>query len=423
MIKTKLTSLFTLILFLFTQVCWSAPMVGISVHPNVETPSFLNVEIPYQLSSLEEVYEAPASVDPKLILHIQDLHGSYEAQTKIKDILEYLYSQYGFNLLFLEGAVNQLKPEQLYLFPDAERNRKLAEDLAKKGELTGAELFMLSGPENVHAVGIEQPELYRKNYEAFKKIHANRKILDRFEDQITQRLDTLSSLYFSRDMRRILRDWRKFEQGHRDFLPYVKRLAEESKKFIGLDLKSLFAQVEWPQITRLLVLQAMEEELDKPQYEKEKALLVSFLEKSKARDELIKAIKKLGTQQVTLTRLDSEQAKLEHLPRYLLERLMEEAGPKGFFFHDYPAFSLYAGYLILKTELDSKNLFDEIERVFKKILEELAVTEGEKNILELNQDVELMRKLFHLELSRKDWKQSAYRKDLPGFRSCPCIAR
>lgn len=409
--KTRQLSLFILMIFVSVQVSWSAPIAGTLPGLVAESPGFINVEIPNQLASLEETYEAPNSVDSKLLIHIQDLHGSFEAQSQIKDILTYLYSQYGFNLLFLEGAVGDLKPEQIELFPDVERNQKLVEDLAKKGEMTGAEMFLSSGVENVHAVGIEQTELYRKNFMAFRKIHSNRDILDPYETAVSNRLETLSTYFFSRDMRRILKDWRKFEQGHRDFLPFVKRLSEDSKKFIGLDLESLFAQVEWPQITRLLVLQAMEKDLNEVQYKKEKELLNQFLVQNNAREGLVDAVKKLGSQQVTLSRLETEQQKLEHLPRYLLERLVAEAGPKGFYFHDYPAFSLYAGYLILKSELDSKNLFDEIERVFGKILDELAVTESEKNILELYRDIEVLRKLFHLELNHSEWAQAVYRKD------------
>lgn len=409
--KTRQLSLFILMIFVSVQVSWSAPIAGTLPGLVAESPGFINVEIPNQLASLEETYEAPNAVDSKLLIHIQDLHGSFEAQSQIKDILTYLYSQYGFNLLFLEGAVGDLKPQQIELFPDVERNQKLVEDLAKKGEMTGAEMFLSSGVENVHAVGIEQTELYRKNFMAFRKIHSNRDILDPYETAVSNRLETLSTYFFSRDMRRILKDWRKFEQGHRDFLPFVKRLSEDSKKFIGLDLESLFAQVEWPQITRLLVLQAMEKDLNEVQYKKEKELLNQFLVQNNAREGLVEAVKKLGSQQVTLSRLETEQQKLEHLPRYLLERLVAEAGPKGFYFHDYPAFSLYAGYLILKSELDSKNLFDEIERVFGKILDELAVTESEKNILELCRDIEVLRKLFHLELNHSEWAQAVYRKD------------
>ena len=90
---------------------------------------------------------------------------------------------------------------------------------------------------------------------------------------------------------------------------------------------------------------------------------------------------------------------------------MEEATPRGFLFHDYPAFSLWAGYLILKSELDSKPLFEEINRVFEKVLDELAVSESEKNLLELYRDHELLQKLFALEVTRKEWNRALYRRE------------
>ena len=70
--------------FLTTNAVWAFPVSGIELRPHGETPSFLQVEIPQELASIEEIYEAPAKQDPHLILHIQNAHGNYEAQLQIK---------------------------------------------------------------------------------------------------------------------------------------------------------------------------------------------------------------------------------------------------------------------------------------------------------------------------------------------------
>lgn len=402
----------TLFFFAFSTLGWALPEGGLVVALKPETPSaFLQIEIPEDLATVEEVYEAPARQDSKLLLHVQDAHASYEAQVQIKKLLEYLRGKYGFQLFFAEGAIENLNPDYLKLFPEKDRNMQVADYLARRGELTGIEYFLLQSPDQVEAVGIEKAELYRQNYEAFQKVYGKKNEADRELKTYGERLDLLASRIFSPDLRRVLAEWKKFEDGHREFMPYVRQIAQEAKKVLNLDLESLFAQVEWPQITRLLVVQSMESDLNEAQAAKEKGRLVAFLKEKRVSAEVIDAIGKLGEKRVVLNKLDEKQRRLEDVPRYLLERLVEEAGPKGFYFHDYPAFSLQAGFQILQSELDSRVLFEEIDRIFQKILNELAQQEREKNLLELYKDLSLFAKLYHLELTRKEWDRTQYRKD------------
>ncbi|MCM8775670.1 MAG: hypothetical protein NC930_04895 [Candidatus Omnitrophica bacterium] len=407
----KVTCLLTSLVFLTTNLSWGMPQVGIEIVPPRETPGFLHVEIPEGLASIEEIYEAPPSSDPRMILHIQNAHGNYEAQVKIKKLLDYLYKTYSFKLFFVEGAVEKLNADYLRLFPDKERNLALADYLAQKGELTGTEYYMMDAPKDVQAFGVEQADLYRANYDLFKKVYQSKEDVDNFLSIFEARLERASSRFQNPETRRLVSEWKRFEQGHRDFLPYVKRLAIDARKILSLDLESLFAQVEWPQLTRLLVLQSMEKELDRTQADKEKIRLLEFLKSKGISKKIINAIQTLEEKRITMSRLSTEEARLDYLPRYLLERLVEEAGPKGFYFHNYPAFSLYAGYLILKSELESKTLFDEIGLLFEKILNEVTVSEQEKNLLELFRDHELLKKLLRLEVTRKEWVRAYYRHD------------
>lgn len=413
-IRMKTISWALLVVSLHVQSTWVFAETGMQLLGGGEAGGFLRVEIPRELASLEAFYEAPPSEDARLILQIQDLHGSYEAQRKIQEILAYLYQKYAFSLIFVEGASEVAEPDYLHLFRDPKRNEELADSLARIGEMTGTELFMVSserGNPQASVVGIEEPSLYRENYEAFKELHLARPEVDNFVEPFERRLDTLASRFLSPDTRRVLMEWKKFRQGRREFLPYVRSLAGDARRFLELDLESLFSQIEWPQITRLLVLQGMEKDLDARAAAKEKKRLMQFLRSKGLSEKLVEGVERMGEKGVSLSRMGSEEDRLENLPRYLLERLVEEAGPRGFHFYDYPAFSLQAGYWILQSELDFKALFLEIEKIFDKILAELAITEREKNLLELFRDSDLVAKLFSLELTREEWNRVAYRKE------------
>lgn len=395
----KIVSLVTVTCFIMGQMAYGSPPVGIEIAPSTEVPSFFQVDIPEDLATLDGVYEAPPSPDSRVILHIQNAHANYGAQQKIKKLLEYLNKTYSIKTVFVEGAAEDLNPDYLKYFPDKKRNMEMADLLAQQGELTGAELYLLETDDpKVQGRGIEDVELYRKNYEALKKVFGEEAVVDRYLNGFESRMERLSTKVFSNDLRKILADWQKFEKGYREFMPYVQRLAGDAKRVLDIDLESLFAQVEWPQITRLLALQAMEKEVNAAKAAQEKERLLVFLREKGVSPKVITNLENFKGQRVNI-----RQGQVDLMqPRQVLELLALEAGPKGFQFRDYPAFTVQAGYLILKNELDPKGLFEEIKTLFSRILDTLAETPRQKALLELYRDEELVRKLLNLELSRKE---------------------
>ena len=430
---TKIVSVLTIAFFLASQVTYASPGPGIEMAVNREMPEFLRIDIPTELASLDGIWEAPPSSSSRVILHIQNAHANYGAQKKIQELLEYLNKTYAIKTIFVEGAAEDLNPDYLKLFPDKTRNLELADLLAQQGELTGAELFLLEadtdyGPQTidhrqkkdsklqsgaVQAHGIEDADLYRHNYEALKKVFGAEPLVNRYLQGYEARLEALSSKIYPNDLRRVLSDWQKFEKGHREFMPYVRSLAADAKRVLKLDLESLFSQVEWPQITRLLVLQGMEKDLDTAKALEEKDKLGRFLKAKGVSQRIIAEVENFKEQRLSVRQGQGDIMQ----PRDVLEALVKEASPKGFKFSDYPSFSLYAGYLILKSELDAKELFEEIKVLFGKILDSLAASPNQKALLGLYRDEELARKLLRLELSRKDWKDAIGRKEQLGMDS------
>jgi|GEM_PF-1680457 len=391
------------IVFLVSQGGMAAPGLNLEIMPETETPSFLRVDIPPRLAEVEEIYEAPPKVDPNLVIHIQNAHGNYDAQVKIRDLLKYLYEKYNFRLFFVEGAIERLNPNYLRVFPENSHNIELADRLAREGKITGAEFFLVEAPHQVEAIGIEHADLYRANYDAFKEVHAGGSTAAAFISGADTRLNSAAAQVFNRDLRRLGTEWKRFEEGHRDFLPSVKRLAEDAAKYLDVQMDSLFAQAEWPQITRLLLLQSMEEDIDLEAGKAEKEEVIKFLRTARVSDKIVDAIKNLEENHIRMNRLSPEDERMENLPRYLIERLTVEAGPKGFHFKDFPQFSLYAGYHILKSEIDSRMLFEEIDILFEEVLNKVAVSNEERKLLSLFRDTEIVRKLFSLELTRDNW--------------------
>jgi len=426
-IGLKVVSTVTLVCFLTTQCVWGAPAAGIEMAAGRELPAYLSIDVPADLGTVDALYEAPAGASPQFILHIQNAHANYQAQMKIKQLLGYMNKKYGFKTIFVEGASEKLDADYLRLFPDRERNLKLCDELAKQGELTGAELFLMeqttdsgnkelasqSGEQAaVEALGIEEASLYKANYEALKKVFGASADVARFFKGFDGRLDKVASKTFTPETRELIAEWKRFEQGRREFMPFVKGLASKSKKILKVDIESLFAQVGWPQISRLLVIQQMEKDLNKTKGVEEQAALIKMLRTKRVSKELLATLENFSEGSIAVGRSTTEVS-----PREVLERLAAEAGPQGFKFSDYPAFSLYAGFVTLRSELDPKTLFDEIEYLFTEMLDASAEKPDQKALLALYRDGELLRKLLHLELTRAQWRQAVEAKDRIGVPS------
>jgi len=244
---------------------------------------------------------------------------------KIKQLLGYMNKKYGFKTIFVEGASEKLDADYLRLFPDQERNLKLCDELAKQGELTGAELYLMEADKDIEALGIEQAALYKANYDALKKVFGAEADVTRFFKGFDTKLDRVASKTFTPETRELIADWKRFEQGRREFMPFVQSLAKKSKKILNVDLESLFAQVGWPQITRLLVIQQMEKDLDRTKGIEEKTALIKALREKGASKELLTALENFSEGSISVGKSAQEVS-----PREVLERLGLRDGSQRF---------------------------------------------------------------------------------------------
>ena len=103
----------------------------------------------------------------KIIVHIQDAHCNYEAQSNINRILDQLWQDYGVKMISVEGAEGIVDTTWFKAFPDAEIRKEVADYFMKKGEITGAEFFSINTDYDGTIYGAEEREYYVKNLKAF----------------------------------------------------------------------------------------------------------------------------------------------------------------------------------------------------------------------------------------------------------------
>ena len=141
----RILALILVITFLSEQITYASPhLPSIHISPaenkeiNISTPLF-QISIPEKLAVIDSVISGQGPA----IVHIQTPHGNAEAQKQIQAILQFLYQQYGFDVLFLEGSGVKLNPKLLNFIPERpEMNEKFLAQLMEKALIKGPELFL-----------------------------------------------------------------------------------------------------------------------------------------------------------------------------------------------------------------------------------------------------------------------------------------
>jgi cytidylate kinase len=167
-----------------------------------------NLKIPENIGKIKETWssqeeeterlsEQRQSKKNKTIIHIQDSHANYEAQSNIARVLESLQEQYSGNLLVaIEGAEGQIDPSIIKSYPHKQAKEIVSDLLMKEGLITGAEFYSVFANKPVVLYGVEQEEIYNKNLEAFKQMQNAKEgiqeILDKSNKELNKSKQTLN---------------------------------------------------------------------------------------------------------------------------------------------------------------------------------------------------------------------------------------
>lgn len=355
-----------------------------------------NISVPEQFGQIEEVFQGDAT--SPLIVHVQNVHANYEAQVNIKNILNHLVNQYQFSLIQLEGAVSKLDPTILQPSYLKEANLKLVDFLMRDGRITGADAFAVETDKSVEMYGIEDYSLYMENLKMFKIIYKHQEDLKPYFDEIHRLILTVGPKLLNPESLDFTRKTEEFSTDKIDLMDYLIYMNKLSEKLKLASLNDLSEMINYPNLTRLMRLRNLEEELNKAGLKKEtEAIKLEFKKKmpdSIKVDEL-------------LSRLD-ESAKGTNPRDYFLE-LTKMADEAKIDFIAYPAFRIFAEFLIHQDEIDHRSLFSELKEFEQMLQAKLFTSEDEKMFLSIIDYVGLLEQFFRLEMSRE--KIALYLKD------------
>lgn len=355
------------------------------------------IRIPENYGSIKEVWAPDIKKESgqQLVIHVQDAHCNYEAQSNIGQILNTVMKEYPdqVKLVAVEGSVGLIDTTPFAEFSDKEIKKEVADYFMKKGKITGPEFLSITGDQKFTIYGIENKELYDKNYKAFLDSLPFRDESEKYCGYLQDVLGKIKIHVYNEELKDFDKQLSSYhESGETSFLDYVdvlKKWAE--KKNIKLDT--------YKNICLLQKAQEIEKGIDFNTVDKERTQLI---------DNLGSVLDKQGLSDLVLKSLHFRLGKLTAVEYYNYLNDVVEKSSSTVSGKDYPNLFAYIDYVRLHHEMDKTKLFDECNLVEDAVAESLFQDDNQKRLFTLSRHVGILRRMFKLELVKEDYK---YYKD------------
>jgi hypothetical protein len=358
--------------------------------------NLLEIQFPIDAGILHEFWiPRNRSQNSKIILHIQDAHCHFEAQTNIAKLIESLMKRYNIHLVAVEGTAGPIDTSTLAEFKDTEVKEKIIKYYMKKGKITGAEYVSIMKKYPFSLVGIEDENLYEANLRAFKSLLPFRQESQIICDAITQALLDLKPKIYSDPLLKMDQAIEEYHSGKLTLRDFSKTLNQELLKLI----KEEKLKEEFPNFSKLMESVQLEKGLNVLAQETENQKLQKKLNEILSKEKLSRLI--AASLQVRLSRISQTRYYL------ILDEILETSKENPSISNwakEFPETTKYIEYAKIYEDIHHKNLFEEIDALIEIILKGLFKNEDQKELFYHSQNISILKKLFLLEMSRKDLK-------------------
>jgi len=408
---TRATALLTFFIFIISDLGLAAPLAFNAKPFEQKIFSDFDIQIPEQLGSIKESF-IPSNINPSeeqpFVIHIQDAHTNFEAQTNIYEILKHLQKNYGFSHVGLEAADTAIDPNLLNVYPDHSLNMSAGAYLLEEGLLSGAEYFALDKGDAVSVFGVEDREAYQQNVRDFRETFNLKPTADAFLKDMTSLLSLLKGRVITGDLKKLVDRKIAHENNKLDLLTYVRDLSHWAENFLSLDLRDAKNQRGYPGLIRILRLNETESQIDFKAAQKEVKQVVQVLKQFRLTNQPLADLLISELNQVakikSLTDLPANSLMAQH-PRLFFELLFDFSIAAQCSLDAFTSFLSFSEFLVLKNEIKSLEVFSEIQKLENQMLTTLVETDDQQVIVDLMVSVELLKRIFTLEASRNDITQ------------------
>lgn len=395
---------FTAQVFLFNSIAYGQNFTTIREKPLPIVPKLdtgevsLNLDefnIPENYGKVKEVFNGKGD---DLVIHIQDAHVNYEAQTNIAKIIGNIAHNHGVNLACVEGSKGNIDTTLYSTFPVDSVKEEVSDYFVREGRLTGPEFLSITSGLPLELHGVEEPELYLEDKDAYLGLlpyMANlNKETERFNSLINKFVPMLFSGKQLEFFQRIMA-YQDNELPMADYCRYMEKLALD----LGLEI------ADYPSFKSLIESLDIEEKIDYTNVEKERTLLIQDIEKKLVKEELQELVKK--SLLFRLGRVSTAQYYL-----YLRDLINEEVQLEK----DYPNLARYIDLVDIYNRMNNESLFKECQKLEYALKERLYKNKEQRGLDNLSKNAHILSKLLTLKLTREEWDYYLENKDSFRYR-------
>jgi len=365
----------------------------------------LEVKIPYQLGSLQSIRLFPKA--DRFIIFIQDAHAVLDAQNHMQRLIKYFQKEYGIDLVFFEGGKGKLDPMLFRAFPDEAVKKKVFKGYLEKGELTGTESAAVMNPVEARFYGIEDWELYKRNYFAYLRAARNKETIFIELSRLKNRLDDQRREVYSESLNTYHQKLMAFREEQSDLLQLLMYLK---------DLKRTREElVKYPQLSKLF------DALDQRRLADEKEMDASIrrlAQKFKKRNQSKFSRKKLMAFNSKYQSFVTGSLEGARFLKFLINTSKRFGKPMPLS----PAMQELLTQRQTLSSIKGTGLFDDLEKLLASIEETLITSPGEREIAEKYKKIILLKDLASLEVDHDQLaKYTQYAPDYNALLSKPAL--
>lgn len=331
--------------------------------------------------------------DGPWIFLIRDIHGNASAQNNIAAAIAALAQNQGVSLVGLEGATGPFLTDEFSAYPDRSIVDRVGVHFLNNNRISGAEFAGLSlsaSPRRLTLWGVDSPRLYHANVLAAKESIAQRESAREVFRSIDGAIALEKRRLYSPPLVAFDDNQRLFDLNKIDLDVYLSKLVGWVPQWEG---------DAYPNVDLLLRSFRVEKQLDGLQLKREQIALAEELGK----DEQGRIRQDRGAK--------GGGGPVDKNWAATVKDLMEKAGIDC---EKYPGIMARIRLSEEVQRLDNEQLLDEIDRLAESVQSGLAQTQEQKILVQMDQDVRLLGRLFRLEMTPADWVKYNQRREKIG---------
>lgn len=382
---TKFVSALVVQSFILSSIAFAAPLTTPTdlSKPQETVTNPEKIVIPREAGIVKAKFTGNSG---KLIIHIQDAHCNYEAQTNIAKILENMVKNYNVSLVSVEGADGVIDTTWFKAFPDDEVRKEVADYFMRKGEITGPEFLSITTDYPIKLFGAETRSYYIENLNAFTSSYPLKESTEKYYNQIKTILNRLKNFIYSDELKTLdakMTDYEAKKIQFNDYIRFLQSMAEAHK----INLR------QYDNLFKLVSVLIYEKRIDFSVTDKERSALI---------DELSKAISKDALTELVTQSLSFKVGKISsaeyygYLKTLALKNEIELA-------KKYPNLYNYIIYNSIYSKIDNEKLFKDIKELETAIKEKLFQNDDQRTLEKLSRHIDTLIGMVDIKLLNGDF--------------------